>query len=387
MVKEIKKKLNIGLVIDSSLDLTDGVQQYVLILGQWLSRQGHNVSYLSGETSPNSHPDRTVHSLAKNITVAGNKNKISIPLYAGKKDVESVLSDGDYDILHVQMPHHPLMAGRLVRQANQDTAIVGTFHIAPGSTLINLGTKILGVVSRRQLKRFDSMISVSEAARSFMSASFGLDSVVVPNVVDLAAYEGVKDSDMFDRSKFNILFLGRLVERKGAQHLLSAINILNQTADISNFKVHICGDGHLRKSLQKYVSDNGLDELVEFHGFIAEDMKPSYLQSAQLAVFPATTGESFGIVLIEAMAANSPAVLAGANPGYSTVMEGSSRQLFDPVNHKELAKLILSYSKDKTLHSKATSWQQQRIGEFDVGSVGPVLVDLYRASLSTRRTA
>ena len=107
------KKLSIAFLYDDTLDSNDGVSQYVKTLGVWLSRQGHKVSYLTGQTKMAEWQGGQVFSLAKNIKVKFNANRLSIPLPAPKSKINSALSN-NFDVVHVQMPFSPFMAGRVI---------------------------------------------------------------------------------------------------------------------------------------------------------------------------------------------------------------------------------------------------------------------------------
>jgi phosphatidylinositol alpha-mannosyltransferase len=167
-----------------------------------------------------------------------------------------------------------------------------------------------------------------------------------------------------------------LVPRKGCQVLLSAINhvIKNGT---KNIKVTICGKGQLLESLKKFVNDNNLDNVVEFKGYISEDDKPKYYKSADLAVFPSSGGESFGIVLLEAMASGNTAVLAGDNPGYRSVLGPKPELLFDPHNDKLLAEKIEQFIQDSDYRKSIIAWQNDYVKSFDVNAVGSKLESMY----------
>lgn len=377
-----QKKLKIGFVFDDSLDRTDGVQQYILTLGAWLSKQGHAVRYLVGQTSTTHMLSAQIYSLAENFTVSGNQNTLSLPLPASKKRIKSVLEKETFDILHVQMPYNPLLAGRVISLASDMTAIVGTFHIVPAGSLEVIGSKILGLAQKRTLNRFNTYLSVSSAAQRFAHDAFKFESVISPNVVDVSSYKTGRAKPFLRGERATITFLGRLVERKGCEHLLHALSILKQTHELEGIRINICGDGPLRKELEEYVQFHELHNHVFFHGYIAENEKADFLASSDIAVFPATGGESFGIVLIEAMAARKPVVLGGANSGYTTVLEGSEDQLFEPQNHEQLAALIRLYLNDTTAVKKALKWQRTRIAMFDIEHVGPQVLQHYIQSIT-----
>jgi phosphatidylinositol alpha-mannosyltransferase len=375
-------KLKIGLVLDTSLDPTDGVQQYVVAIGEWLRSQGHDVHYLVGQTQKRQLPN--IHSLSRNISVVFNGNRTTIPLPTSRRKLRNFMARNHFDVLHVQTPHHPLMSQRLILAAPADTAVVGTFHILPYGRLARVGNKGLGIWLKPSLRRFDKLLAVSPAAAKFARWSFGLRAEVLPNVVDYRLFNQAKPLKKYDDETLTILFLGRLVPRKGCQLLLEAVARLNR-ADLPAFRVVICGRGPLEASLKRLVADNGLQDAVEFTGFVDEADKPSYYASADISVFPASGGESFGIVLLEAMASGRAAVLAGDNPGYRSVMEPQPELLFDPRDAGILASKLETYLRDKALRRQMAGWGADYTKDFDVNVVGQKLVGIYKEALLKRR--
>ncbi len=239
-----QQKLKIGLVLDDTLDSTDGVQQYVLTLAECLSKQGHEVHFLVGHTKRTDKPN--IHSLSKNIAVRFNKNKLSVPLPASQKKTRQLLNRLQLDIIHVQMPFSPFLAGRVIASASEQTAVVGTFHILPASNVARFGTHFLGKLTKRSLARFDEFCAVSKPAQKFMLQAFGEKARVIPNAVNLRYFSGTKpkvDQDL------RIVFLGRLVERKGAQYAIRAFARLNN----KNTALLIGGSGPMQTKLQKLV--------------------------------------------------------------------------------------------------------------------------------------
>ncbi len=376
------KKLKIGLVLDTSLDQPDGVQQYVVGIGEWLRSQGHDVHYLVGQTKRTDLPN--IHSLARNIGVRFNGNRTTIPLPTNRQSLKAFLMIEQFDVLHVQMPHSPFMAQRLINAASPSTAVIGTFHVAPYSRIVTAGNRALGVWLKPSLKRFDKIISVSSAASDFAKSTFGVDSVVLPNVIDYDLFNKAKPLKEYKDKTITILFLGRLVQRKGCQLLLESIARLAKYDDLPPFRLVICGKGPLLNKLEKFVKDNKLENRVSLVGFISEEDKPRYYASADISVFPSSAGESFGIVLLEAMASGKAAVLAGDNPGYRTVMGPQPDLLFDPYSERALSDLLALYLRHPKLRQRAKKWGETYTKHFDVNIVGKKLEDTYAEALRKR---
>lgn len=376
------RTLKIGFVFDDSLDKPDGVQQYVLILGRWLTAQGHDVHYLVGETARTDLPN--LYSLSRNVKVKFNQNRMAIPLPARLRPIRAILAREHFDILHVQVPYSPALAARIIKAADAHTAVVGTFHIAPHSGLVSLANRILGLWVRGTLKRFDAMLATSEPARQFARQTFGIDSEVAGLPLELSRFHKAKPFARYEKTR-NVVFLGRLVERKGCQHLLHAVAYAaERNAWPANTRVIICGGGPLEAQLKGYVKQHLLESIVEFTGYISEADKPRYLAGADVVVYPSTGGESFGIVLLEAMAAARGIVLAGNNPGYASVMAPRPQNLFEPTHTAELSQKILGALADEAERAAASVWQHAHVRQFDVAVVGKRTLTTYQQALHNR---
>ncbi|MCA9326326.1 glycosyltransferase family 4 protein [Candidatus Saccharibacteria bacterium] len=362
--------MKIGLVFDDSLDSTDGVAQYLLSLADWLRGQGHEVHYLVGETHRADLPN--LHSLSRNVRVTFNGNRLGMPLPASSAKLRQLLQEQQFDVLHVMLPYSPLMAGKLIKNAGPNTKIVGTFHIAPYSWLATLGSRLLGLWCRRQLAKFSAVVSVSSAAQEFARKTFGLHTRVVPNMFDYQYYASAKPF----KERLQLVFLGRLVARKGCQTLLRAVNHLHKNGQ--NVRLTICGDGELRPSLEAYVKEHTLSRHVTFAGRVTEQDKARYFASSSLSIFPSSGGESFGIVLLEAMASGQAAVLGGNNPGYRTVLGGQSELLFPATDHLALANKITELLEDDSKRQKLAEWGKKESAKYDKNVVGPQLLKLYK---------
>ena len=375
------KGLKIALVFDDTLDKPDGVQQYVLTVGRWLAAQGHEVHYIVGETARQDISN--VHSMARNVRVRFNQNRMSIPLPASRRAIRALLAREQFDVLHVQVPYSPQLAARVIAATPPRTAIVGTFHVAPHSRLVHSANRVLGVWLRRSLRRFDRMVAVSSVAQDFARQTFGAESEILPNAIDLSPFFAAKPFLKY-KDVLTIVFLGRLVERKGCQYLLRAAAELKKTYT-EHFRVVICGGGPLDATLKAYVKAHGLSETVSFEGHIAETAKPRYLASADIVAYPSTGGESFGIVLLEAMAAAKGPVLAGDNPGYASVLADHPEALFTPQDAGRFAALLQSHLQDAKGRAKARTWQRTWVRQYDISVVGPKLLAMYNAALRERQ--
>lgn len=370
--------MKIGFVLDDSLDRSDGVQQYVLALGRWFSDHGHEVHYLVGETKRTDL--KNVHVLSKNISVNFNQNSLTVPRLASRSNIKTLLKQEKFDVLHVQMPFSPLLAGRVIVEAPSSTAIVGTFHILFASRIAEYASRSLGVMQRRSLKRIDAAISVSAPAQAVAKAMYGLKSSVIPNPVNVSEFAKGTSMKRFT-PRTNVVFMGRLVKRKGAEQLIRAFAAMQSR---ENVQLLVAGKGPLGAKLETLASTLGISDQVTFLGFIEESDKKNLLATADIAVFPSTGGESFGIVLIEAMAAGAGVVLAGNNPGYVSVMT-NREAVINPLDTRgfaaKLDELVMSPNKRKRIHG----WQQKHVQQYDIEVVSNAVLSVYELALLSRR--
>jgi phosphatidylinositol alpha-mannosyltransferase len=189
----------------------------------------------------------------------------------------------------------------------------------------------------------------------------------------------------YDDGKVNIVFLGRLEERKGCQHLLRSLAAIPQQ-ELKNVRVLIAGSGKMKKKLEAQAWNSKLDN-VKFLGKIPEKSKPDLLASADIAVFPASGGESFGIVLIEAMAARAGVVLAGNNTGYRSVLGATPNALFDPTDTDEFVYKLRTYIGSQRRRDRLHAEQQKHVEQFGISVVGPRILEVYRRAIAARKRA
>ncbi|HEX5456709.1 MAG TPA: glycosyltransferase family 4 protein [Candidatus Saccharimonadales bacterium] len=373
MPKSTANRLRIGFVLDDGLDKPDGVQQYVLTLGDWLIKQGHYVRYLVGGTKRTDIKEAIP--MTRNISVRFNGNSLSTPLPASPTKVRRILKREKFDVLHVQVPHSPFMGARIVAAAPKRTRIIGTFHILPTGKMQYYATRLLGFSLHRNLKKFDKFLSVSGPAKRFAEEAFKINSEVLPNPVDIEKFK--RKPARSPGKTVNILFLGRLVPRKGCIHLLEAVDKMLEANGAMDIKVDICGSGYQHDSLLQFINSSRLKGIATMHGFVSEEHKIDFLNRADLAVFPSTSGESFGIVLIEAMAAGAGIVLAGNNPGYASVLASVPDSLFDPADTRGLSEKMYELIKNRTRFQIMHDEQQQLVKKFDIKPIGQKMLDIY----------
>lgn len=370
--------MKVGLVLDDTLDRADGVQQAVLTIGKWLSAQGNEVHYLVADTTRKDIPN--VHSLGRFINLRYNKNNVRTPLPTDRKKIKALLDKEKFDVLHVMMPYSPFLGKQILKYADKSTAAIGTFHILPASRLHSFSNLVLRQMLGSSLKRFDRIMAVSEPAVHFARKAYGLNATYLPNPVVIDEFRNGKRMNKYGKSKLNIVYLGRLVRRKGILELIKAYNLLDEKSALKT-RLIIGGKGPLKTRAKQLAGSN---ESIIFAGYVSEKDKADFLATADVAVFPSISGESFGIVLVEAMAAGAGVVLGGNNPGYKSVLGAQPFLMFNPMDITAFSNQLALFIEDGGLRKRMHNWQQAAVQQYDIAIVGAALTKLYKEALRER---
>lgn len=372
-------RLTVGLVYDDTLDRYGGVPLYVTTLGAALVRRGHRVDLLVGSSATRDIAGARVRSLARNMSVKFNGNALSMPVWTRATDLRLALKSGAYDVLHVQVPYSPLMAGRLVRRADPATAVVGTYHVASDRLMARAGARLLWILKLRSAPRFDEIVSVSQTAADF-AASYSLIEAerIVPNMLDDLGERLPIHRDVCDKP-VDIVFVGRLVHRKGVKPLIDAVAQIEQRQP----SVAIVGEGPLRPQLERRVRRAGLTSQIAFLGALNDRDKIALLSRAKIACFPSLFGESFGLVILEALAAGAEAVVAGNNPGYRELL-GAAGGIVEPERTEAFAAKITHLLGHQRARKELGALQRQLLSRFDANLVVDEILGVYLEALQRR---
>ncbi|RYQ37323.1 glycosyltransferase family 4 protein [Bifidobacterium pseudolongum] len=376
--------LTIGFVFDDTLDALDGVQQHIITIGTELVRRGHDVHYLVGETHHSPVP-QTV-SLARNVMVSFNGNRMRIPLPVRKREIRAALAHNNYDILHIQAPYSPLFGGRVLECAPQSTGVVATYHIAPIDRRARYGGRALGLVNAHSHRRVDEVIAVSQVAAQYAQFTAHTHGTIIANPVNVDKFATAAHRATRDAAHPHIVFLGRLVPRKGAQLLLDALDYGERHGmfPMPGLHVTIAGEGPLMDDCVQRAAR--LRTPVQFVGTVDEG-KADLLASADVAVFPAIGGETFGIVLPEAIASGAGVTLAGDNPGYRWTMRGDEDALFSvgPDHARVLAERIERALTDAPWARRLHAREEALLDRYNVQAVTDEVEQVYARAIADRR--
>ncbi|MBN2016176.1 glycosyltransferase family 4 protein [Candidatus Dojkabacteria bacterium] len=365
--------MKIGLVFDTTFDSDAGVQQYFKGLAKYLLVHGHDIRFLVPKSSREGEFKGKIIQFGSSINPVGNVTSVPISFFVGgRKRIKEVLRKERFDIIHIGAPFSPFLGAKIVELCN--CPVVSTYLVHTKNSIYKLGAKILGVFLLKAYRKIDAHLAISEVSKAEACVVIPGDYNVIPIGVDTAKYSSkAKPIKKFSDGKSNILFLGRLEERKGCEYLIRAFNKVR--SKVRNSRLIIAGDGPLRKQLEALVKKLKLEGVV-FEGYIDEKLKHRYYASADLCVFPAIHGESFGVVLIEAMASGK-VTLAFANEGYKFVLRNISQLIVPNRNTGELAKRIEEFLLDKKLRRKYEAKCLREAKKYGWEAVGLEILKIY----------
>ncbi len=313
------RRLRIGIVCPYSIDVPGGVQNHVRDLAGHLTDRGHRVAVLAPGERPGGLPYLTTVGKAVPVRFNGSVARLAFgPRVAAK--VRRWLAESDLDVLHVHEPTNPSVS--LIALWASEGPVVATFHTAiPRSRAMSSTASLL----RPSLEKISARIAVSEAARETLVQHYGGEPVVIPNGVSCQEFAGARPRSEWADPGPTLAFLGRTDEpRKGLAVLAAALPRI--VARHPAARLLVAGRGDPAR-LTELVPE-GVRGHVEFLGQVSDEERRDLLASVTAYVAPQTGGESFGIVLVEAMAAGA-AVVASDLPAFRAVLgAGEYGELF-----------------------------------------------------------
>lgn len=317
--------IKVGLVSPYDYQRPGGVGEHVRHLAAELRSRGSEVKILAPSAGRSEPAIAGLYPLGRPIPIPANGSvaRISLSFHLARK-IREVLDREQFDVVHLHEPLMPALPVTVLR-LNSEGVNVGTFHAYARQ---NLGYYYGRPLLRRLFRRLDECIAVSEPAKTFVSRYFPSEYTVIPNGIDPEFFNPAAPPapGVSNPRRRTILFLGRLEERKGLATLLDAYQLLRQVR--ADCQLVVVGDGPLRRGYERRVEEEGIPD-VRFCGFIPEADKPGYFTAADIYCAPNTGKESFGVILLEAMASGRP-IVATAIDGFRQVISDGREGLLVP---------------------------------------------------------
>jgi phosphatidylinositol alpha-mannosyltransferase len=362
--------MKIGLVSPYDYDVPGGVGKHISALSRHFRLLGHEVRIIapgSGEDLVEDQQD--VYRIGRVTPVPGNGSVARITLSApfGSRlshRVRDVLNAEQFDVIHVHEPLMPSLPVTVLMSRSASAIKVGTFHAFRESYYgYYYGRPIL----KRVANRLHGRIAVSRSAYEFVSRYFPGTYSIIPNGVDTDIFNAaVEPFDFVADGRPTILFVGRVEKRKGLAYLIRAYGEIRQW--YPNVRVLVVGrQGRAGRGYVRYVKEHGLTG-IEFVGEVSSADLPRYYRSCDIFCAPSVSGESFGMVLLEAMAMGKPVVATTIGGYRQVVQDGVQGTLVEPRDSSALAAALLKQldspalrarlGKQGQLASARYSWQR-----------------------------
>ncbi|MFJ1599058.1 glycosyltransferase family 4 protein [Streptomyces sp. NPDC088261] len=359
--------MRIGIVCPYSWDVPGGVQFHIRDLAEHLIRLGHEVSVLAPADDETPLPPYVVSAgRAVPVPYNGSVARLNFGLLSAAR-VRRWLHDGHFDVIHIHEPTSPSL-GLIACWAAQGP-IVATFHTSnPRSRAMLAAYSIL----QSALEKISARIAVSEYARRTLVEHLGGDAVVIPNGVDVDFFAKAEADPAWQGG--TIGFIGRIDEpRKGLPVLMRALpKILGAYPET---RLLVAGRGDEKEAVESL--PKAMRSRVEFLGMVSDEDKARLLRSVDLYVAPNTGGESFGIILVEALSAGA-AVLASDLDAFAQVLDqGSAGELFRNEDADALAASAVRLLGDPSRRAQLRERGSAHVRRFDWSTVGADILAVY----------
>ena len=354
-----------------------GVADHINSLAAQFREWGHTVKIIAPCKSADAIDDDDFIPMGRAVPIpsGGSIARVSFSVWL-KPRIKQMLEREAFDVVHFHEPFAGLISKDMLSLIDPaESTAVGTFHTYEGTRLYKIGAKHLAMPYFRMLQ---GRIAVSRPAYEFISRHFPGDYEIIPNGIQV---DDFADAKPFERlksdGKINLLFLSRLEKRKGLKYLLGAFSRLKW--DWPNLRLLVAGGGKPDADSLRILSERNLQDVV-FLGRVSDEEKFRYYKTADIYCAPATGRESFGIVLLEAMAAGAPIVASGIE-GYSSVItHGREGLLVPPKDEAALADALAALLKDVALRRRLGATGAMAVQEYRWERVARRVMDCYDAS-------
>ncbi|CAB4334228.1 MAG: glycosyltransferase [Actinobacteria bacterium] len=364
-------RMNIGIVCPYAWDIPGGVSAHVHGLSLALMRLGHTVSVLAPAEDEDNLPDFVVSTgKPRAVRYNGSVARLSFGPITARK-VSRWIDEGKFDILHIHEPLAPSLSV-LACWAGKGP-IVATWHSSMERSRMLLS---LSRLAQTAMEKITARIAVSEAARTTLVEHVGGDAIVIPNGVDTQEFADAQPMVGWPGSDQALVFLGRIDEsRKGLKVLIDALPNLMSTRPKLRLLIGGPGDvGDLLEGLPAHVTSQ-----IVFHGRVRDEDKASLLASGTIYVAPNTGGESFGIVLLEAMAAGTPVVASDLAAFKKVLNNSQAGRTFQNEDSQSLSTVLGALLDDEVELSRLKTAGLARAREFDWTTVSQQIVEVYES--------
>ncbi len=369
--------LKVGLISFHSFLKPGGVKKHIFGLDKEFRKRGIKTKIIVPRRSWKENYGKDVILLGTSIPLYLAGNQVDLDINFNPISIWKTLRKEKFEVLHFHNFVLPSAFQILVSPATKDTLNILTIHANLEKMLNQMALRLYFSLCKEVIQwRIDGVIGVAPLTLTGLE-NLKKPKIVIPNGIDLNEFNPrIPKIKKFCDGKINILFVGRIEERKGLIYLLKAFKILAK--NFSNLRLIIVGDGPLKAECQEYAKENHLRE-VYFEGEKTGKEVASYYSTSDIFVAPSIFGESFGIVLIEAMASGKP-IVAFANQGYKEVLEKVKGKEFlvKPRDFKTLAQKLAILIKNQKLREEMGRWGQKEARKYSWPKIAKKVLDFYQ---------
>ena len=375
------RPLKIGLISPYDHAFLGGVTDHINSLAAEFRSSGHSVRIVAPCSAPQRVTDPDFIPMGRPVPVpsGGSVARVSFSIWLRWR-IKAMLEREAFDVVHLHEPMAGFVTLNVLSLAKSMPGVfIGTFHTYRGTRLYKIGGVKLG---QPYFDRLDGRIAVSRPAYQFISRHFPAPYEIIPNGINVDEFADARPLPELNDGKVNLLFVGRLEKRKGLRYLLGAYSRLKW--DWPNLRLIVVGPGKPDDESYRIIGERGLQDVL-LVGPVSAEMKARYYKSADVYCSPATGRESFGIVLLEAMAAGKP-VVASDIEGYSSVLtDGHDGLLVAPKDDDRLADAISTLLKDPARRAQLAANGRRSVEEFRWERVAGRVMDYYGSFLESRQ--
>jgi phosphatidylinositol alpha-mannosyltransferase len=369
--------MKLALVSPYDFAYPGGVTEHVAHLAEQFLASGHQVHIVAPSSDDEAEPteigNALVHRIGRVVSIPANGSvaRITLSLRAYLQ-TKRLLQDEQFDLIHLHEPMMPALPLTVLRHSNGVN--VGTFHAYRNTPLAYFYGK---PIVRPFFRKLHGHITVSTAARDFVGEYFPADYRIIPNGIDFHRFnKRYEPLEQLSDGRPTVLFVGRLEKRKGLRFLLRAWpNVLER---VPNARLVVVGRGRPLEGYRRFALGQGWSpEDVVFAGYVASEDLPRYYQAADVFCAPNTGQESFGIVLLEAMAAGAP-IVASDIPGYRDVVShGLQGFLVQPQEPSAIADSLIRLLGDAELRCEMAQRGQETARRYDWPHIAAQVLSYY----------
>lgn len=373
--------MRVGLISFHTFFQPGGVKRHILGLKKEFQKRGIYSKIIVPRRKRKEYYGKDVILLGTSFPLPFSGGMSDLCINFNPLAIERILKKEKFDTLHFHNFGFPSILQILASSITSETLNILTFHAnIKGSRFLKKFPFLMSLVNKICQWKVDGIIGVAPLTLKPFKNYSG-PKIVIPNGIDLEIFNpGQPKIEKYLDGKINILFLGRIEERKGLIYLLKAYKILTKNLPpkfSKNLRLIIVGEGPLKENLEKWVKKNKLPNVI-FEGKVPEEKVPSYYTTCDIFCSPAIFGESFGLVLIEAMACGKP-VVAFANEGYKEFLKDKKGGfLAKNRDYKDLAKKIEILLKHEKLRKEMGRQGIEEAQRYSWSKVASQVLDFYQ---------